>query len=313
MDNSLTALADIHRLQDELTPERAANLPQQELQEKEAALAKASREASQYTNLSNETIKMLSLFTAAIPKAFVKKELVHRLAGMLNYNLDALVGPKSSKLKVRNPEQYHFRPRMTLAELSDVYLNLHDDSEFISAIAQDGRSYKPENFESLYRILSKFALKSRPELDKIKYFAKVVEETKRALDEGEEELGEIPDEFLDPILATLMEDPVILPTSKNTLDRNSIAAILLSDGKDPFNRQPLTMDQVIPNTELKARIDAFVAQRRAERAQKRVTEDLNQGKAAEFGTHGTEGIAESEVAEGAESGQQGSDAMDIDG
>ena len=43
-----------------------------------------------------------------------------------------------------------------------------------------------------------------------------------------------------------MINPVILPESKITLDRSTIEAHLLSDSTDPFNRKPLTIDQVIP-------------------------------------------------------------------
>ena len=45
---------------------------------------------------------------------------------------------------------------------------------------------------------------------------------------------------------TLMRDPVILPTSKTSIDRSTIKAHLLSDSKDPFNRAPLSIDEVIP-------------------------------------------------------------------
>eukprot|EP00041_Stephanoeca_diplocostata_P033900 m.1132567 g.1132567 ORF g.1132567 m.1132567 type:complete len:120 (+) comp24425_c0_seq52:3236-3595(+) len=48
-----------------------------------------------------------------------------------------------------------------------------------------------------------------------------------ALDD--EELGEIPDEYLDPILATLMTDPVRLPASGQVIDRSTIRAHLLSN------------------------------------------------------------------------------------
>lgn len=85
------------------------------------------------------------------------------------------------------------------------------------------------------------------------------------LDEEEkahqEALTDAPDDFLDPIMSTLMLDPVILPSSKVTVDRSTIARHLLSDQSDMFNRAPLTMDQVVPNTELKAKIDAWVKEK----------------------------------------------------
>lgn len=59
-------------------------------------------------------------------------------------------------------------------------------------------------------------------------------------------------------------DPVILPTSNAIVDRTTIARHLLSDQTDPFNRSPLTMDQVKSNVELKAEIHAWIAKRKAE-------------------------------------------------
>lgn len=77
----------------------------------------------------------------------------------------------------------------------------------------------------------------------------------------EETFADAPDEFLDPIMSTVMSDPVILPSSRVTVDRSTIARHLLSDQTDPFNRSPLTMDQLKPNTELKERISEWLAER----------------------------------------------------
>ena len=81
---------------------------------------------------------------------------------------------------------------------------------------------------------------------------------------------------------TLMRDPVTLPASRAVVDRSTIKSHLLSDTKDPFNRMPLKLEEVIPSmfrihcsfeslltlcatspdVELKQRIDAFLAERR---------------------------------------------------
>ena len=45
--------------------------------------------------------------------------------------------------------------------------------------------------------------------------------------EEEEALADAPDEFLDPIMGTLMRDPVLLPTSGNIVDRTTIARHIL--------------------------------------------------------------------------------------
>jgi ubiquitin conjugation factor E4 B len=91
-----------------------------------------------------------------------------------------------------------------------------------------------------------------------------------------------------------MKDPITLPSSRAVVDRSTIKSHLLSDSKDPFNRVPLKIEEVIPSayrlepsfegfeltlcsvtfpdTELKARIDAFLADKREKRAQKMDTD-----------------------------------------
>lgn len=56
---------------------------------------------------------------------------------------------------------------------------------------------------------------------------------------------------------TLMTDPVILPSSKISIDKATIKAHLLSDATDPFNRMPLKLEDVTPDLELKQKIEAF--------------------------------------------------------
>ena len=47
-------------------------------------------------------------------------------------------------------------------------------------------------------------------------------------------------------MATLMRDPIMLPSSKAIVDRSTIKSHLLSDTTDPFNRSPLSIEDVIP-------------------------------------------------------------------
>ncbi|KAL4087912.1 hypothetical protein PRIC1_012343 [Phytophthora ramorum] len=77
-------------------------------------------------------------------------------------------------------------------------------------------------------------------------------------------LGDIPDQYLDPLLSTLMTDPVRLP-SGNIVDRAVIARHLLassqqggSTGRDPFTREPLTMAMVEPCDALRSEIQMYL-------------------------------------------------------
>ncbi len=52
--------------------------------------------------------------------------------------------------------------------------------------------------------------------------------------------------FADPIMGTLMKDPVKLQTSGHIMDRSVIQRIILDTQADPFNRVPLTVEQLEP-------------------------------------------------------------------
>jgi ubiquitin conjugation factor E4 B len=215
---------------------------------------------------------MLNLFTSALASSFTKPEIVQRLADMLDYNLTALVGPKSSSLKVREPEKYNFDPKRLLSELIDVYLNLRHQPAFLTAVARDGRSYSQDTMEKATLILRKWSLKSAEDIAAWTDLAGRFQEEKLRDEQAEEDLGEVPDEYLDPLMFSLMEDPVRLPTSGVSIDRSTIRSHLLSDPNDPFNRSPLKIEDVKDDVELKAKIEQWKAQRmeevRREKAQK---------------------------------------------
>ncbi|KAL8694546.1 MAG: hypothetical protein Q9218_000802 [Villophora microphyllina] len=265
LDESLTAFQQMHNLSQELQDPQ--HLEQAVRQEKEEALTAAKGKAKSYMQLTNETVAMLKLFTEALADAFTMPEIVQRLADMLDYNLDVLVGPKSSELIVENPQDYDFQPKTLLSEIIDVYLNLRKKENFILAVARDGRSYKPANFQKATTIFQTKAkeLKSSQELQIWTALGEKFRSAKEADVQAEDALGEIPDEFLDPLVFTLMTDPVILPTSRTTMDRSTIRSHLLSDPNDPFNRSPLKIEDVVPNSELKAQIEAFIAEKRGKK------------------------------------------------
>ena len=92
----------------------------------------------------------------------------------------------------------------------------------------------------------------------------LVDKASRAVAEDEALVANAPDEFLDAIIFTFMKDPVILP-SGHFVDRSTITQHLLNDPIDPFNREPMTIDDAKPAVELKAKIDSWLDEQRAAR------------------------------------------------
>jgi ubiquitin conjugation factor E4 B len=260
LDEGLSKFPKIYELQQALK-DRSLTGPDRAKMEED--LRTNEGQASSYMQLANETVDMMKLFTDTLADAFTMPEIVSRLAGMLDYNIDVLAGPKSGQLKVENPEKYFFNPKTLLPELVDIYLNLGSSAAFIEAVAGDGRSYKPELFDKVARILRSRQLKNEPEIVAWERLCGKFLKTKEALDRAELDYGEVPTEFEDPIMGDLMKDPVILP-SKHVVDRSTIVQHLLSDQTDPFTRQSMTVDDAMPDVALKERIERWKEERRAE-------------------------------------------------
>ncbi|KAJ0124691.1 ubiquitin elongating factor core [Diaporthe amygdali] len=260
MDEALSKFPKIHELQKELRENQT--LSQEDRQKKEEELHTVEGQATSYMQLANETIAMMKLFTNALSESFTMPEIVARLAGMLDYNLDTLVSPKSQNLKVDNPDKYHFNAKTLLPDLVDIFLNLANAQSFVEAVAADGRSYKAATFDRASDIMTKKALKAPEELAAWTDLTSRIAKAKEEFDQAELDFGDIPSEFEDPLIGDLMKDPVILP-SQNVVDRSTIIQHLLSDEKDPFTRQPMTIDDVVPADDLRQQIEAWKAERLA--------------------------------------------------
>ena len=69
----------------------------------------------------------------------------------------------------------------------------------------------------------------------------------------------IPDAFLDELTCHIMSDPVELPISRRVVDRSTIIRHLHQHPTDPFNRQALNLEQVVPLDALRQDIEAFLS------------------------------------------------------
>ncbi|KAM4646272.1 ubiquitin conjugation factor E4 A isoform 3-T3 [Amazona ochrocephala] len=232
--------------------------------EKESSLQMFGQLARFHNIMSNETIGTLAFLTSEIKSLFVHPFLAERIISMLNYFLQHLVGPKMGALKVKDFSEFDFKPQQLVSDICTIYLNLGDEENFCATVPKDGRSYSPTLFAQTVRVLKKI---NKPG-NMIVSFSNLAERIKSLADrqqQEEETYADACDEFLDPIMSTLMSDPVILPSSRVTVDRSTIARHLLSDQTDPFNRSPLTMDQIRPNTELKEKIQRWLAERKKQK------------------------------------------------
>ncbi|XP_037076434.1 ubiquitin conjugation factor E4 B-like [Pollicipes pollicipes] len=254
LDESLESLKRIHDLQSEQEDRaRWEALSREEQQTRTRQLHSDEAQCRTYLTLGRYTVEMFHYLTMEIKEPFLRPELADRLAAMLNFNLQQLCGPKCNNLKVKSPEKYGWEPRRLLDQLTDIYLHL-DSPSLATAIANDERSLRPQLFSDAVSRMERAVIKPQPQIEAFRQLAARSLEIRTRNAQKAVEFGDAPDEFKDPLMDTLMEDPVILPSGK-VMDRPVITRHLLNSSTDPFNRQPLTEDMLITATELKHKIE----------------------------------------------------------
>jgi len=219
----------------------------------------------QYMQMGHRTISTLWSISREAPSVITSKlnVLQQLLHNCLNSCLDRLVGPRCLELKMQKGqandfEEYAFKPKELLQMIAEMYVFVGkaDKDKVQKIITEDGRSYRPKTFMKAVSILKREQMISA---NMLKDFESFVQELNELAANQEAAMAnvEIPDEFLDPIMSEIMADPVLLPTSNNIMDRKVIERHIMSNDDDPFNRKPLSVKDLVPQNELKAKIVEF--------------------------------------------------------
>lgn len=257
LDESLDALKRIHEVQEEMERGTWAQQSREQQQSRQRLLATDERQCRSYLTLARETVDMMHYLTKEVPDPFLRPELCGRLAAMLNFNLAQLCGQKCGNLKVRQADKYGWEPRKLLEQLVDIYLHL-DSPKFHQAIANDERSFKRELFETAASKLERALIKCVSEVEAFRSIGEQAYNVLQANQKKDQDYSDAPDHFMDPLMQTLMEDPVELPSGV-VMDRPTIVRHLLNDPTDPFTRQPLSEEQLKPAEALKKEISEWIA------------------------------------------------------
>lgn len=207
LDESMENLKRIHETQALMMREEEwKQLSQEEQTSRQRQLTQDERQCRSYLTLARETVDMFHYLTIDIKEPFLRPELVDRLTSMLNYNLRQLCGPKCSNLKVRSPAKYGWDPRRLLGQIIDIYLHLSCD-KFATAMAADERSFSAASFNDAAKRIERLSIRSAIELEKFKSLIEQAANISATNLQNDEEYQDAPDEFFDPLMSTLMEDP----------------------------------------------------------------------------------------------------------
>lgn len=220
------------------------------------------REVRGKADLCMETMNMLNYLTSDehIRAPFLQDEILPRFTSMLLNVIGKLAGPKSLEIKVDNMESYNFQPKKMLAEVCSAMIHFSGYQEFWNAVGRDAFFDDGIPLSKAAVTVKKFGIIQPNDVECLIQIIAHAKNAKISFQNLEDLADSAPQEFLDPIMSTIMRDPVLLPTSDNIVDRATIYQHLLNDETDPFNRKPLTVKMLQPVDELKSRINAWLVE-----------------------------------------------------
>ena len=184
--------------------------------------------------------------------------IIKHFSNTLCYILDTLVGNHKNKLAIKDKENYGFYPLNFLKIISKIIQIFATTDIFINAIGKNCTYDSPNLFQNLIDILLKKGELYHIHGEILSHLNSKIIKIKE-LEAARDEI-EIPDEFCDPIMQTLIETPVILPNTNIYMDREVICRHLLTEETNPFNREILNvklLDEFNSQENIKTKLSVF--------------------------------------------------------
>ena len=144
------------------------------------------------------------------------------------------------------PERYLENIKKIIIHFVFIFRNIYHNDKFLKSFSREDTIYNEKltkkfiDFMFTYKPIIKVNLWSeyKTQITNFDLFLVHVNDLIRKEIKIPDE--DIPDEFLDPIMSTLIKNPVIIPNTNNTfMDKNVIYKYLVTESKNPFTREKL--------------------------------------------------------------------------
>jgi hypothetical protein len=177
-----------------------------------------------------ETVNMLNYLTSdeVIRQPFLHDAILPRFTSTLLNVLQRIVGAKSLEIKVDNMDSYNFQPKVMLTEICLAMVHFVECPPFWEAVAKDSFYDNGGPIRKALSTVTRLSLIAPAEVEALHQLYEQVQKARVSFVDLDSLIDDAPFDFMDPLLDTLMRDPVRLPTSGTIVDRATIAQHLLN-------------------------------------------------------------------------------------
>ncbi|CAD8125229.1 unnamed protein product [Paramecium sonneborni] len=214
-----------------------------------------------------ELFQNLIIFTKIEPQAFLIEETRQQFVQNLNYVLEQLNGQQNDFLNSKFFTNYDVQPKELSIKIIEIFINLKSQTVFWDEIIMNNQSLQ---IDMLHQLINKLSYQKTIPEQQLQEFFKVLDNLdllRHDFDQIMNDLLKDPNKerkYLDSLTRNLMSDPVMLPNSKQILDRVTIKRLLIKKQEDPFDRSFLSEDMLVEQKELKQEIKQYIESKKQE-------------------------------------------------
>jgi ubiquitin conjugation factor E4 B len=241
-DETFTLIRDINKIEKEdITVSLLNKIEIYNDRPKLKELYKKYKYADSFLSTLRFMLSFLMTLSKYCDNILMCNELGAKFCSQINYFLNELTNVEKRKFYIiKNKYDIDFQPLHLLNYLSQVYLNLISHDNFTSFMSNDLRSFRKENIKFLCDKLWSNNMITDNEGLRLNKMSEKVEQ----LIEKEKQDLQVPDEFCDPLMASEINEPIILPGTETIMEKSVISRHLLTDQHNPFNREKLTLEEL---------------------------------------------------------------------
>jgi ubiquitin conjugation factor E4 B len=207
----------------------------------------------------DKALHLILCIVAFAPSVFHESIVLDSLTGLILCWMNAFVHQRDY-FSTRTLQSVDLNPDTLLTSLMRIASAVGEDPVIVNGLV-DNEMFPPAPLSAQLLEVARTRGIDGDVVSRFEGFASIVRERTSAMEADKIDISDAPEEFLDPLTYVLMKDPVRLP-SGNVMDRDCVQRMLLTRPLDPWTTKPLKIDECVPDAELKARIEQYVAAKR---------------------------------------------------
>ena len=283
LEEAFEKLAEIKRKESETIVNDMQNLQISE-ETTQMNVEQTRDQVKNYLKFGRSYLRLFDKLSEIHPQIFEDPQWSFKVARILNFYAAKMCSKSYRNIKLSNIGQLGLKPLEFIRQLISIFVRLSFSSKIKEDIIADERSYDKNYLLDIGYTAYKKKLVSEDIIDKFEDLVVELEALKVEKDNLKDLIDDAPEEFMCGLTYEFMTYPVKLPNSGIIVDLSAIKQHLTLNGEyDPFNRQKLTLSDLIELPELKIRIKNWLDEKKkAYMAKLKAQQKLKESKIDEY-------------------------------